>query len=143
MSEHTTAEQKDLIRDLYRTLYEEKSFDAVPEFYASNVVRHDSLQGSLEGRKALQGYLQASLGGLSDIEITELHYLVDDDLVAYDFEMAATHSGELLDVPATGNRLEITNAALFRIEDGRVVDEWPRTDMLGLMEGIGVVDLPF
>lgn len=57
--------------------------------------------------------------------------------------MAATHSGELLDVPATGNRFELTNAVLFRIEDGQVVDEWPRTDMLGLMEGIGVVDLPF
>jgi hypothetical protein len=30
----------------------------------------------------------------------------------------------------------IANAALFRIEDGKVVDEWPRTDMLGLTQGI-------
>lgn len=143
MSEYKTAEQKDLVRDLYRTLYEEKSFDAVPEFYASNAVRRGGLQGSLEGREALRRYLQASLGGLSDVEVTELHCLVEDDLVAYDFEMAATHSGESLDVPATENRFEITNAALFRIEDGQVVDEWPRTDMLGLVEGIGVVDPPF
>jgi hypothetical protein len=78
-SEHSTSAQKDLVRDLYRTLY----------------------------------------------------------------ELAATHSGELLDVPATGNRSELTNAVLSRIEDGQVVDEWPRTDMLGLVGGIGVVDLPF
>lgn len=143
MSEHRPTERKDTVRDLYRTLYEEKSFDAVSEFYASNAVRHGGLQGSLEGRSALQSYLQASLGGLSDIEVTELHCLVEDDLVAYDFEMAATHSGEVLGVPATGNRFEITNAALFRIEDGQVVDEWPRTDMLGLLEAIDVVELPF
>ncbi|MEF8843558.1 MAG: ester cyclase [Haloarculaceae archaeon] len=77
------------------------------------------------------------------IEVTDLHRLAEDDSLAYDFEMAVTHSGELLGVPATGNRFEIVNAALFRIEDGRVLDEWPRTDMLGLVRGIGLVDLPF
>lgn len=143
MSEHGKSTQKDLVRDLYRTLYEEKSFDAVPEFYASGAIRHGGLQGSIEGHDALQGYLQAALGGFSHIEITELHCLAEGDIVAYDFEMTVTHSGEMLEIPATGNRFEITNAALFRIEDGKVVDEWPRTDMLGLMEGIGVVDLPF
>jgi predicted ester cyclase len=142
MSE-TAPEHKDLVRELYGTVYEQKRFDAVSEFYSPEAVRHGGLQGRLEGHKQLQGYLQASLGGLSDIEITELHCLAEDDTVAYDFEMAATHSGEMLEVPATGNRIEITNAALFRIADGRVTDEWPRTDMLGLLEGIGLVDLPF
>jgi predicted ester cyclase len=56
--------------------------------------------------------------------------------------MTATHSGPVMDVPATGNHLELTNTVWFRIEDGRVVDEWPRTDILGLLEGIGIVDLP-
>lgn len=143
MSEHSTSAQKDLVRDLYRTLYEEKSFDAVPEFYAPGAIRHGGLQGSIEGREALQGYLQAAIGGLSDIEISELHCLAEDDIVAYDFDMTATHSGEMLEIPPTGNRFELTNAVLFRIDDGQVVDEWPRSDMLGLMEGIGVVDLPF
>jgi predicted ester cyclase len=143
VSEHSSSEHKDLVRELYRTLYEEQSFDSVPEFYASGATRHGGLQGSVEGREALQGYLQAALGGFSEIEITELHCLAEDDIVAYDFEMAVTHSGEMLGIPATGNRFEITNAALFRIDDGYIVDEWPRTDMLGLMEGIGAVDLPF
>jgi predicted ester cyclase len=143
MSEHRTSEQKDLVRELYRTVYEQKSFDAVPDFYAPAAVRHGGLRGSVEGHETLQGYLEATLGGLSEIEVTELHCLAEDDLVAFDFEMAATHSGELLGVPATGNRIHMTNAALFRIEDGQITDEWPRTDMLGLVEGLDLVDLPF
>lgn len=143
MSGRDLTGQKDLVRELYRTVYENKAFDKVPAFYASDAVRHGGLQGSLEGHDALRGYLEASLGGLSDVDVTELHCLAEADLVAYDFEMAATHSDELLEVPATGNRFEITNAALFRIEDGEIVDEWPRTDMLGLLEGIGVVERPF
>ena len=143
MSEHGTRGQKDLVRNLYRTVYEQESFDAVPEFYTSGAVRHGGLQGTLEGREAIEGYLRTALGGFSDVEVTELHCLTEGDLVAYDFEMAVTHSGEVLGVPATGNRFEIANAALFRIEDGKVVDEWPRTDMLGLTRGIEIVDLPF
>lgn len=64
-------------------------------------------------------------------------------MVAYDFEMVATHSGEMLEVPATGNRFELTNDAMFRIGDDLVVDEWQRTDMPSLLQGIGPVDLPF
>ncbi|WP_152040001.1 ester cyclase [Salinigranum salinum] len=143
MSEHHTSGQKDLVRELYRTIYEQKAFDAVPDFYAPDAVRHGGLRGSVEGHEALQGYLAATLGGLSEIEVTELHCLAEDDLIAYDFEMAATHSGELLGVPATGNRIEMTNTAWFRIENGQVTDEWPRTDMLGLVKGLDLVELPF
>lgn len=143
MTELGPTEQKEFVRDLYRTIYEEKSFDAVGDFYAPDAVRHGGLQGTIEGREALQAYLQAAIGGLSEIEVTELHCLAEDELLAYDFEMTATHSGELMDVPATGNHIEMTHTVWFRIEDGQVVDEWPRTDLLGLLEGIGVVELPF
>jgi len=143
MTDRTPAEQRAIIRDLYKTLYEDQAFDAVSEFYAPGAVRHGGLQGSIEGQDAMQGYLQAAIGGLSEVEVTELRWLAEDDLIAYDFEMTATHSGEMLDVPATGNQIELTNTVWFRIEDGHVVDEWPRTDMLGLLTGIGLVDLPF
>ena len=136
-------DQKDLVRDMYRTVYENKEFDAVSDFYAADAARHGGLQGSIQGRDALVGYLEASLGGLSDIEVTELHCLEEDDIVVFDYEMTATHSGPMLEVPATGNQVEMTNAALFRIDDGKIVDEWPRTDMLGLMDGIGAIELPF
>lgn len=143
MTTHTPSEQKAIVRDLYETLYEDQAFDSVSEFYAPEAVRHGGLQGSIEGRDAMQGYLQAAIGGLSEVSVTELRSLAGDDLVAYDFEMTATHSGEMLGVPATGNRIELTNTVWFRIEDGHVVDEWPRTDMLGLLTDIGVVELPF
>lgn len=143
MSTQDTTEAENLVRELYRTLYEQQAFDAVPEFCAPAAVRHGGLRGAVEGREAVRAYLQGALGGLSDIEVTELRCLAADDLVAYDFEMVATHSGELMGVPATGNRIELENTAWFRIDDGKVVDEWPRTDMLGLLGGIGAIEVPF
>ena len=136
------SDQKEHVREMYRTVYEQQDFEAVPEFYAPGAVRHGGLQGSLEGHEALTGYFQAALGGFSDIEVTELHCVAEDGIVVFDFDMAATHTGEMLGIPPTENRIEITNAALFRVEDGMIHDEWPRTDMLGLMEGLGAVELP-
>lgn len=137
------SDQKEHVREMYRTVYEQQDFEAVPDFYAPGAVRHGGLQGSLEGREALVGYFQAALGGFSDIEVTERHCVAEDDIVVFDFDMTATHTGEMLGIPPTENRFEITNAALFRVADGQIHDEWPRTDMLGLMEGIGAVELPF
>ena len=143
MSERNPSKKDEFVRDLYETLYEEKSFEAVPEFYAPEAVRHGGLRGAVEGPDAMQEYLHAALGGLSDIEVTELRWLADDNVIAYDFEMAATHSGEMMGVPPTGNQIEMENTVWFRFEDGLVTDEWPRTDMLGLLTGVGVVELPF
>jgi len=143
MTDYDTTGDVDRVRDLFRTLYEEQAFEAVPEYYATDAVRHGGFQGELAGVEQLQGYLQAALGGLSDIEITERRSLASDELVVFDFDMTATHTGELLGVPATGNRFTITNTALFRLVDGKVVDEWPRTDRLGLLQGIELVELPF
>lgn len=143
MSQSSPEERTALVRDLYRTVYEDQSFDAVTEFYGPDAVRHGGFQGTIEGHEALRRYLRGAIGGLSEVEVTELRSLAADGLVAYDFEMTATHSGEMMDVPATGNRIDLTNTVWFRIEDGRVVDEWPRTDQLGLLRQIGVIELPF
>lgn len=142
-TEPDTDERKDLVRRLYERLYEDAEFDAIGEFYAPDAVRHGGLRGDLEGRAAIQGYLEATLSGLSDLTVTGHHCLCEGDVVVYDFDMTGTHSGELMGVPATGNRVETSNAVVFRIEDGLVVDEWPRSDMLGLLTDIGAVELPF
>jgi steroid delta-isomerase-like uncharacterized protein len=142
-TELDTDEQKALVRRLYERLYENADFDAIGEFYAPDAVRHGGLRGDLEGREAIRGYLEATLSGLSDLEVTEHRCVAEDDVVVYDFDMTGTHDGELMGIPATGNRVETTNAAIFRIEDGLVAEEWPRSDVLGLLVGIGAVEAPF
>ena len=99
MSERSQSEQDDLVRDLYRTLYEEKSFDAVSEFYTPGAVRHGGLKGTIEGREELQAYLQGSLGVL--LASAGSGYVVDSFgrvlFAGYSFDVAAfTFVGEVL-----------------------------------------------
>jgi predicted ester cyclase len=41
--------------------------------------------------------------------------------------------------PATGKRLEVQGITIFRIVDGKIVEEWNSIDELGLMRQLGML----
>ena len=49
-----------------------------------------------------------------------------------------THQGEFRGVPATGNKIDVSDIAIFRIKDGMIVEIWEEVDMLGWMEQLGM-----
>ncbi len=51
---------------------------------------------------------------------------------------AGTHQGEFAGIPATGNRVEVSSILLWRLKDGKVVEEREEADMLGLMQQLGM-----
>jgi len=52
------------------------------------------------------------------------------------------HTGELLGIPPTGERLTMTGIAIRRIANGRLVEHWSQFDLLGLRQQLGVVPGP-
>ena len=63
--------------------------------------------------------------------------IADGDLVVNRFTARGVHSRELAGVPATGRSVEIRGINVFRIEAGRVVEQWTELDLLGLLQQIG------
>jgi len=55
---------------------------------------------------------------------------------------AFTHTGDLFGVPATGKRVKQSGIMIYRIKDGKVVEQWAEANMLGLMQQLGVVPPP-
>ncbi len=77
--------------------------------------------------------------------IPELIYNIEElfsvgDRVIVRFVARGTHSGELeeMGLPATGNKVEVSSIIIFRIENGKVVEERQEADMLGFMQQIGM-----
>lgn len=67
--------------------------------------------------------------------------LVAGDKVAVRTIATHTHKGEFMGVPATGIRGSHTGITVVRIEDGKVVESWEESDMLGLLSQIGAVHM--
>jgi steroid delta-isomerase-like uncharacterized protein len=68
-----------------------------------------------------------------------------DDMVAEGDKVAArvtwrgTHQGNFIGIPPTGKKFEMTNTAIFRIDDGKWAETWATVDNLGLLQQLGVI----
>jgi steroid delta-isomerase-like uncharacterized protein len=61
-----------------------------------------------------------------------------EDRVIVRYIISGTHEGEWQGIPATGNKVEFSSTFIIRIENGKVVEEREDSDMLGLMQQLGM-----
>ena len=73
-------------------------------------------------------------------DVREL-YSVADRVVAR-WVGSGTHVGELMDVSPTGRPIEVDAISIFRVEGGKIAEEWTVWDALGLLQQVGAVPAP-
>jgi predicted ester cyclase len=54
----------------------------------------------------------------------------------------ATHRGEYMGIPPTGNRVNFRGISIYRIEGGQIAESWSVSDLLGMMQQLGTVPSP-
>ncbi|HMD00629.1 MAG TPA: ester cyclase, partial [Ferruginibacter sp.] len=58
----------------------------------------------------------------------------DGDIVATRGEWTGTHSGDFMNTPATGKKVKVKYMDMWRLEDGKAVENWVQMDMPGLWQ---------
>src|SRR3954467_5938224 len=74
------------------------------------------------------------------LQITEL--AVAGDLVCARWRWTATHTGDLMGIPAAGKSVAAEGAGFYHVRDGKIVSEWMIEDMLSVMQQVGAVPSP-
>lgn len=93
----------------------------------------------LEGMKQALPAFQAALSAF-ELEVGEL--IAEGDWVAYRLTWTATHSGDLMGVPATGRRITVTETHIERLRDGKIIEHGGDWDQLGLLQQVGAIHGP-
>jgi len=65
--------------------------------------------------------------------------IAEGDRVAVRVTWRGTHMGKWMDIAPTGNKLNITNTAIFRIAEGKLAEIWATTDTLRFMQQLGAI----
>jgi predicted ester cyclase len=81
------------------------------------------------------------LQAFSDKQAFDQVYIADGDYVAAYGHQEATHTGDYLGIPATGKRVKVRYMDVWRVEDGKLKDNWVMIDILDFLEQIDV-DVP-
>jgi steroid delta-isomerase-like uncharacterized protein len=114
--------------------------DTVEEVYAPDYVGHDpAMPEDVHGVEGAREFCGMYINAFPDAEITVEDQVAEGDKVVTRWTARGTHRGELLGVPPSGNRVEVTGVTISRIEGGKIVEEWDNYDALGMMQQIGAI----
>jgi predicted ester cyclase len=74
--------------------------------------------------------------------VSDAHYEVDDliaegDRVVVRWRLLGTHEGDYRGIPPTGRAITLRGIAVYRVQDGKLMERWVVTDLYGLLEEIG------
>lgn len=115
-----------------------KDLSVFEEIMAPSYVNHD-MPAPAPGPEGFKQVVGAFFSAFPDMRITLEAQLGDGDLVANRGTFAGTHLGEFMGIPATGKQVTIQFMDMWRLENGRAVENWVRLDMMGLMQQIGAI----
>jgi predicted ester cyclase len=115
-------------------VWNQQKFAVVDEIVAENYVRHDLASGQdIRGREAY----------IENIKQTMAFkwVFIPETLIASGDYAAGRFSGIGID-PATAKPVKFTCIIMFRLKDGKLVEDWVQYDNLGLLQQLGYKLVP-
>ena len=89
--------------------------------------------------KARKQFVTNVVKAFPDIDHHILDIVAEGDKVALRFNITGTHKGQFQDIPATGKKISVGCMNFLTIIDGKIIEEWSNSDMMGLMQQIGAI----
>jgi predicted ester cyclase len=83
------------------------------------------------------GFMQDMKAAFSGLKMEFPNILVDDDQASIRFISTAVNTGSFMGAPANKKSLEVHGIFIRKVKNGKVMQEWQTTDLLGVMKQIG------
>ncbi len=136
-------ENKAVARRWFEELFNAQNLDVADEITAQDSVNHDPLLTDLPaGPEGDKHVVNLYHGAFPDAQITVEDQIAEGDRVVTRWTGRGTHQGELLGVPPSGNRVEISGMTINRFSGGKIAETWTNYDALGMMQQIGAIPSP-
>ena len=132
-------ENKKLLQRSVDEFWNTGNIAMIDELFASDYVGHDPSGANEGGLGQCKGYAQAVFSAFPDLKLTIDDAVAEGDKVVKRWTAHCTHQGEFMGVPATGNKMEITGTTTYRVAGGKFVEAWWNTDVMTMMQQLGVI----
>ena len=138
-----TDANKRIVREFVQNVFNDHSPDSAHDYLAAEAKWHGGILGTFEGRENFTALLRGFLAAFPDLHATEQDMAAEGDLVAVRFVVEATHKGDLLGIPPTGRRVRWDAVDVYRIVNGKIVEEWAADDMAAILHQVGAYSPPW
>ena len=114
---------KAIIRTLYEKAFNEGQVAVVDELFSPQFVDHSTPEQET-GSAGVKAYIEQVRSGFPDIHVTIEDIFAEGERVAVRTTWRGMHSGVYEGVEATGRHVARTMMQIFRMFDGKIVEEW-------------------
>ena len=83
------------------------------------------------------GFMQDMRAAFSDFDMTLEKIVTEGNFVSIRFSSKVVNTGKFMGAPANQKNLVVTGIFQRKVENGKVMQEWQTTDLLGVMSQIG------
>lgn len=132
----SSQENKEVIRRVFDAI-SGGDMKTLESLLADDVVEHEEFPGLEPNKEGVLAFFRHMRTAFPDMKWMADDLLADADLVAVRGRFRGTHQGEFMDIPGSGNSVEVPLADFFRVRDGKVVEHWGVTDTGSLMQQLG------
>ncbi|MFI3158456.1 MAG: ester cyclase [Methylococcaceae bacterium] len=83
------------------------------------------------------GFMQEMKSAFSGMKMEFKQVLADGEFVTINFTSRAKNIGKFMGAPASKKDIEVNGTLIRQMRDGKAIQEWQTTDLLGLMTQMG------
>jgi steroid delta-isomerase-like uncharacterized protein len=134
-------ENKEKARRFLEEAFGQGKVEVIDEVVDPDFVCHDpnSETGEIRGADTIKGEIGYFHNAFPDFFWRVEDQVAEGDKVTARYTFGGTHQGEFFGVPASGERVQISGTSVYRIEGGKLVEEWASYDLLGGLRQIGAI----
>ena len=114
----------------------------VDELMSPDFVHHLTDPRLPAGREGIKILGQVIVAGFPDVHASVQELLASGDKVIERTQTSATHTGEFNGIPPTGRQVGWTEIHIYRLENGKIAEQWSEIDLLGLLVQLGAIPGP-
>ena len=136
MSENIAAANKRLVRRFYKEVYGNWNMSLVDEVVSPRFTSHDWPEDGPIGPQGFRKFYSAIRTALPDARYEVDDLISEGDKVVVRWRLLGTHLGDFRGIAPTGRAIALEGIAIYRVDDGKLMERWVVTDLHGVLEEI-------
>lgn len=134
-----SASNKEIARRFMDECWSQGRMDSIRELVSENCTFHDPVFPTLApGQESLKRHITTSRTGFPDLRFTIDDTIAERNEVVLHWTANGTHKGPFLGMDPTNKNATVSGTSIFRIDNGKIVEQWADWNLMTLMEQLGV-----
>src|SRR5216684_4817628 len=138
-----SSDNKEIARRLMDECWSQGKLEAVRELVSNECRYHDPAFPSLtSGAENINRHISTCRSGFPDLKFTIDDTIAERNEVVIHWTARGTHKAQFLGMSPTNRAATVSGTSIFRIEGGKITEQWVDWNLMTLMEQLGVAAMP-